>query len=103
MESIGTATVALAPADHLVGIGTVASVVDAFARRLALQEQIGERVVAVLQKRLALRWVACRLPMTHSCMVARGERTRGARVETVAPADGDVDEAAVYSARRVER
>lgn len=98
MQSVGTATVTFAPEEHLVGIGTVARTVDAFARRLALQEQIGERVVAALQKHLSPRWAGCRLTLSHSCMVARGERTHGARVETIAIAGGDVDEAAVYAA-----
>jgi GTP cyclohydrolase I len=98
MQSVGSATVAFAPEERLVGIGTVARVVDAFAQRLALQEEIGERVVAALQKHLAPRWAGCRLTLSHSCMIARGERTHGARVETIAPSGGDVDQAAVYAA-----
>ncbi|HEX8796289.1 MAG TPA: GTP cyclohydrolase I [Polyangiaceae bacterium] len=96
MPSVGAATVAYAPEEHLVGVGTVARLVDAFARRLALQEQLGERVVAALQKHLAPRWAACRIVLAHGCMTARGERAHGARVETVAIAGGDVDEAVVY-------
>ncbi|MBV9948812.1 MAG: GTP cyclohydrolase I [Myxococcales bacterium] len=101
MPSVGTATIAFAPEEHLVGVGTVARLVEAFCRRLALQEQIGERVVAALQKHLAPRWAACRLVLSHSCMVARGERTHGARVETIALSGGEVDEAALYAALRV--
>jgi GTP cyclohydrolase I len=101
--SHGFAMVAYAPEEHLVGVGTVARVVDAFARRLALQEQIGERVVAALQKHLAPRWVACRIVLTHGCMTARGERAHGARVETLALAGGEVDDALVYSAVGVGR
>lgn len=103
MPSLGVATVAFAPEDHIVGVGTVAGVVDAFARRLALQEEIGERVVAALQKHLAPRWTACRIVLTHSCMSARGGRSHGARVETLALAGGDVDEATVYAALGVAR
>jgi GTP cyclohydrolase I len=103
MPASGQATVAFAPDEHLVGIGTVARVVDAFARRFALQEQIGERSVAALQKHLAPRWAACRLTLTHACMTARGERSHGARVETLALAGGDVDDAVVYAALGVGR
>ena len=103
MPSTGLATVAFAPEEHLVGIGAIARTVDAFARRLALQEQIGENVVAALQKHLAPRWAACRLVLSHSCMVARGERTHGARLETLALAGGEVDEATVYSALGIGR
>ncbi len=98
MPSIGSATVAFAPEEHLVGVGTVARTVDAFARRLALQEQIGERVVAAMQKHLAPRWAGCRIVLSHSCMIARGERAHGVRVETVSLAGGDVDEAVVHTA-----
>jgi GTP cyclohydrolase I len=100
MPSTGVAVIAFAPDEHLVGVGTVARVVEAFARRLALQEQIGERVVAALQKHLAPRWAACRLVLSHSCMIARGERSHGARVETIAVAGGEVDEGALYAVLR---
>jgi GTP cyclohydrolase IA len=103
MPASGFATVAFAPDEHLVGVGTVARVVDAFARRFALQEQIGERAVAALQKHLAPRWAGCRLILTHACMTARGERSHGARVETLALAGCDVDDAAVYAALGVGR
>lgn len=96
MPATGTATVAFEPDEHLLGVGAVARLVDAFAHRLALQEQIGERVVASMQKHVAPLWVGCRLVMTHACMTARGERTHGARVETVALAGGDVDEEIAY-------
>jgi GTP cyclohydrolase I len=103
MQAIGVATVAFAPEEHLVGVGAVTRVMDAFARRLILQEQIGERAVAALQKHLAPRWTACRVALRHGCMTARGERTHGARVETLALAGGEVDEAAVYAALGVGR
>jgi GTP cyclohydrolase I len=103
MPASGTCTVAFAPDEHLVGVGTVGRVVDAFAHRLALQEQIGQRVVAALQKHLAPRWVGCRLNLTHSCMTARGDRKHGARVESVALAGGDVDEMVAYQALGVGR
>jgi GTP cyclohydrolase I len=103
MPSTGTATVAFEPAEHLVGLGTVGAVIDAFARRLALQEQIGERVVTALQKHLAPRWVGCRIVLTHACMVARGEHKHGSRVETVSLAGGEVDESIAYAVLGVGR
>jgi GTP cyclohydrolase I len=103
MASTGHATVAFAPEEHLVGVGTVARLVHAFARRLALQEQIGERVVAALQKHLAPRWAACRIVLDHACMTARGERVHGARVETLAVSGGEVDPQVVYTALGVGR
>ena len=103
MPATGMATVAFAPEEHLVGVGTIARVMEAFARRLALQEQIGERAVASIQKHLSPRWTACRIALSHACMTTRGERSHGALVETLSLAGGEVDEGAVYAVLGVGR
>jgi GTP cyclohydrolase I len=84
MPAKGVAAVAFAPRGAIVGLGALVQLVDACAHRLALQEQIGERVVAALEDALAPMWVGCRLVLEHACVVARGERRHGARAETVA-------------------
>ena len=96
MPASGVATVAFAPRARVVGLGAVGRVVDAFAHRLTLQEEIGEHVVAALAKALAPAWAGCRIVLVHSCMTARGDRRHGARVETVAVA-GEVDRALAYA------
>ena len=103
MPAAGVATVAFAPAGRLVGVGTVARVLDAYARRLALQEQIGEHVVGALEKHLHPRWAACRIVLSHACMTARGERTHGARVETVAIRGDAADVAVIHAVLGVGR
>lgn len=80
----GTALVAYLPGERLAGIGTIAHVVDALSRRLTLQERIGADVVALLERELGARGALCKLALTHSCLVARGERKAGAVVETLA-------------------
>jgi GTP cyclohydrolase I len=84
LPSIGTATVAFKATARLVGLGTIAALVNAHGRRLTLQERIGEGVVDDLAAALTPEWVGCRVVLVHGCMVARGERAIGARVETVA-------------------
>ena len=84
MAGVGKATVGFAPGKEILGVGAIARLLDAFARRLTLQEAIGEGVVAAIEKNLAPRWVACRIEMTHACMTARGERTHGAKLVTFA-------------------
>jgi GTP cyclohydrolase I len=91
LPAFGTARVAYAPRTKLVGIGTLVRLVDAFAHRLTLQEAIGEEVVRALTVHLEASWAGCRLEMSHGCMVARGERRHGARVETVALAGATDD------------
>jgi GTP cyclohydrolase I len=103
MPSTGEAIVALAPEGRLIGVGAVVRLVDAFARRLALQEELGEKVVAALEKHLRPRWAACRIVLSHTCMTVRGSRTHGARVETVALRGADIDRAILYAALGVAR
>ena len=75
-----------------LGSGRSCAWFNAFAHRLTLQEAIGEEVVRAITVHLEAAWAACRLEMSHGCMVARGERRHGARVETVALA-GAADDA----------
>jgi len=84
LPATGTATIAMHTREKLVGIGTLVSVVEAHARRLTLQERIGEAVVADVDAVLQPEWVGCRLVLVHGCMISRGERAVGSRVETVA-------------------
>jgi GTP cyclohydrolase I len=80
----GTALVAYLPSRQVAGIGTVAHVVDVLARRLTLQESIGTGVVDLLVGELGARGALCKLALTHTCLVTRGERKSGSVVETLA-------------------
>jgi GTP cyclohydrolase IA len=84
LPAVGSADVAMLAKTRIVGIGAIGELVDAHARRLALQEHIGERVVSDLDAVLAPEWIACRLLLSHGCMIARGSRPIGTRVETMA-------------------
>jgi GTP cyclohydrolase I len=84
MPASGMASVAFAPYERIVGLGSIVKLVDAFAHRLVLQESIGENVVLALTFHLGVRWAACRIVMSHTCVTARGERRHAARAETVA-------------------
>jgi len=84
MAGVGKATLGFAPKGHVLGVGSMARLLDAFARRLTLQEAIGDGVVAAIERNVHPRWVACRIEMSHACMTARGERAHGARLVTFA-------------------
>lgn len=70
----GSATVAYWPGPTLLGLGTVARLVDAYARRLTLQEQIGQNVVVALMQHSGARGAYCRLDLRHACLRLRGPR-----------------------------
>jgi len=82
----GTGLVAYFPEERVAGIGTLAHVVDVLSRRLTLQERIGAEVVSVIVNELGARGALCKLALTHTCLVARGERKSGAVVETISAA-----------------
>lgn len=101
--SHGTATVAYRPGKRLFGLGTLAALVNAFARRLSLQETIGEKVVHALVEHGGAQAAFCELRLVHGCLVARGARQAGTELVTTARL-GDIDtaELAIALARRDE-
>lgn len=103
LPAVGTADVAVQASARIIGIGAIGELVDAHARRLTLQEHIGERVVDDLDAALAPSWVACRILLSHGCMIARGSRPVGTKVETIALRNVDPATAiAVLAARAPE-
>jgi GTP cyclohydrolase I len=97
LPGLGQAAVAYLPGQRLVGIGTIARLVDAVARRLTLQEDIGESVVRALMEHAGASGAYCRLELTHSCLSARGARQGDARVVTIARAGADIPDASAGS------
>jgi len=86
LPALGVAHIVYLPGASLLGIGTVAALVDIFARRLTLQEAIGENVVMALMEHAGARGAYCELSLEHSCLRARGERQTTALVRTSARA-----------------
>ncbi len=84
LPATGIATIAFQPRGAIVGLGALVELVDACARRLVLQEEIGAHVADVLQATLDPAWSGCRLVLEHGCVVHRAERRHGARMETMA-------------------
>jgi len=86
MPALGHAAVAYVPGTRLLGIGTLAGLLDAYARRLTLQETIGENVARALVEHAGALGACCELTLAHSCMSARGTRQADARVRSLATA-----------------
>jgi GTP cyclohydrolase IA len=79
----GHATIAYLPGARILGLGTVARLVDAYSRRLTLQEQIGEQVIDALMRFAGARGAYCALRLEHACLRLRGARQACSVVETV--------------------
>ena len=68
----GKAHVAYIPDKKVIGISKLARLVDVFARRLQIQERIGDQVTTVLMEELGALGASCIIEATHMCMRMRG-------------------------------
>ena len=68
----GKAHVAYLPDKKVIGISKLARLVDIYARRLQIQERIGEQVTTALMEYLQPKAAACIIEARHTCMCMRG-------------------------------
>lgn len=78
---IGVAHVAYAPSGQVVGISKLARLIDAYAKRLQVQEKLTAQIAAALEAHLQPRGVAVLISAEHQCMSTRGVHKHG--VDTV--------------------
>jgi GTP cyclohydrolase I len=79
---IGKAHVAYLPSHRVVGISKLARVVDAYAKRLQIQERLTAQIAAVIDQVLQPRGVAVVLQSQHHCMSTRGVHKHGTSMVT---------------------
>lgn len=82
----GVAHIGYIPGEHgrITGLSKLARLVDAYARRLQVQERLTSQIVDLLMKELNTRGVIAVLDCEHLCMSMRGIRKAGARTVTSA-------------------
>ena len=80
----GSATVAYLPDHRLTGISKLARVVEAYARRLQLQERLTSQVADCLMDTLQPAGVAVIVRAQHLCMAMRGVRREESELVTTA-------------------
>lgn len=80
----GIAHVGYLPRDQIVGLSTLARIVELFARDLQLQERLTLQVARWLESNVAPRGVGVVLEAEHLCMSMRGSKTAGATTVTSA-------------------
>lgn len=68
----GKAHVAYIPGEKIVGLSKIARVVEAFSRRLQVQERMTAQIANCLQTNLEAEGVAVVLKAQHLCMMMRG-------------------------------
>lgn len=69
----GSAHIAYIPKNgRVVGVSKLVRVLEAFSRRLQIQERICQQITTALDENLAPRGSACVLEAKHLCMTCRG-------------------------------
>ena len=79
---IGQAHVGYLPSSRVVGISKLARVVEAYARRLQVQEKMTAQIAQCIQTVLQPRGVGVVIESSHQCMTTRGVHKTGVRMVT---------------------
>jgi GTP cyclohydrolase I len=80
----GVAHVAYLPKSRLAGLSKLGRVVEAFARRLQIQERLTEQVADCVDAVLEAHGTLVVLEAEHTCMTLRGAKKEGSRLVTMA-------------------
>ncbi|WP_248642663.1 MULTISPECIES: GTP cyclohydrolase I [Thermomonas] len=78
----GVAHLAYLPGEQVVGLSKLARLVDAYARRLQIQERLTVEIADALQRELQPRGVAVAIRASHACMTSRGTHVHGSAMVT---------------------
>jgi GTP cyclohydrolase I len=84
LPSRGVAHVAYVPGGRVVGFGQIVRLVDAFAHRLVLQEDLARQIADALVRHVGARGAGCVLEAEQLCLTVRGEKRAGARAHAEA-------------------
>ncbi len=79
---IGRAHVGYLPRSRVVGISKLARIVDAYARRLQIQEKMTVQIARAIDEVLQPKGVAVVIEASHQCMTTRGVHKPGTSLVT---------------------
>jgi GTP cyclohydrolase IA len=74
---VGEASVVYLPSTRIVGLSKIARVVQAYSRRLQVQERLTQQIADAMVKHLDPVGVLVHVTAHHTCMSARGIRSQG--------------------------
>ena len=79
---VGVAHVAYLPKKRVVGLSKIARMVDAYARRMQIQERLTSQIASCVNNALQPRGVAVVIEAQHMCMTTRGVHKPGSTTLT---------------------
>ena len=80
----GKCHIAYMPDQEIVGLSKIPRLVDAFARRLQVQERLTTQIAEAINEHLKPRGVACVMEAYHLCMMMRGVQKQNTTAVTSA-------------------
>ncbi len=78
----GKAHIAYLPNNKVIGISKLARLVDAYSKRLQIQEKMTAQIANALNDTLQPKGVAVVIEAVHQCMTSRGVHKRGSVMQT---------------------
>ncbi len=79
---IGKAHVAYLPSGRVIGLSKVARIVDMFARRLQIQENLTKQIADAMQAVTGAKGVGVIIEAQHMCMMMRGVEKQNSLMKT---------------------
>jgi len=79
---IGKAHIGYLPDKRVIGISKLARVIEAFSKRLQIQEKLTSQIANIIDEVLAPRGVAVVIEAQHHCMTTRGVHKTGVSMVT---------------------
>lgn len=69
---IGKVHVGYIPSKHIIGLSKIPRVIDMYARRLQVQERLGQQICEALESVLKPKGIGVVIEANHLCMMMRG-------------------------------
>lgn len=79
----GTCAIGYIPDQHVLGLSKLSRVVDWFARRGQIQEELGEQIADYLEDLIKPKALGVVIKAKHYCMIARGVKASESRSQMV--------------------
>lgn len=78
----GKIYIAYIPNDKVIGLSKLVRIARVYAKRLQIQERLGNQIANFLEKNLSPQGVAVHIIAEHTCMSIRGIRTPNSKTQT---------------------
>lgn len=79
---VGKVHVGYVPDEHVIGLSKIPRIIDMFARRLQVQERLGQQICDALDEILQPKGIGVIIEASHFCMMMRGVEKQHSKAVT---------------------